>query len=55
MDGGIAIGVVAGVWLIALMVIKFGTKDKELLWWRRCGLLKAVNQLGLVTVGCDRR
>ena len=54
MDGGVAVGAVAGVRLIALMVIKFGTEDKELLWRRRCGLLKAVNQRGLVTVGCDR-
>ena len=55
MDGGVAVGAVAGVRLIALMVIKFGTEDKELLWRRRCGLLKAVNQHGLVIVGWDRR
>jgi hypothetical protein len=36
-DGGVAVGAVAGVRL-ALMVSKFGTEDKELLWWRRCGL-----------------
>jgi len=40
--------------LMALMVSKFGTEDKELLWLRRCGLLKAVNRRGLVIVGCDR-
>jgi len=41
--------------LMALMVSKFGTEDKELLWLRRCGLLKVVNRRGLVIVGCDRR
>jgi hypothetical protein len=50
-DGGVVAGVAARVWL---MVSKFGTEDKELLWRRRCELLKAVNRHGLVTVGCDR-
>jgi len=30
-DGGVAAGAAAGVWLTALMVSKFGTEDKELL------------------------
>jgi hypothetical protein len=54
-DGGVAAGVAARVRLMALMVSKFGTEDKELLWLRRCGLLKVVNRRGLVIVGCDRR
>ena len=54
MDGGVTAGAAAGVRLMALMVSKFGTEDKELLWRRRCGLLKAVNRRGLVTVVCDR-
>ena len=54
MDGGVATGAATGVRLMALMVSKFGTEDKELLWRRRCGLLKAVNRRGLVTVVCDR-
>ena len=53
-DGGVAAATAAGVRLMALMVSKFGTEDNELLWRRRCGLLKAVNQRGLVTVVCDR-
>jgi hypothetical protein len=52
-DGGVAVGAAAGV-LLALMVSKFGTEDKEPLWRRRCRLLKAVNRRGLVTIGCDR-
>ena len=55
MDGGVAAGAAAGVRLMALMVSKFGTEDKEPLWRRRCGLLKVVNRRGLVIVGCDRR
>jgi hypothetical protein len=55
MDGGVATGAATGVRLMALMVSKFGTEDKELLWRRRCGLLKAVNRRGLVIVGCDWR
>jgi hypothetical protein len=42
-NGGVAAGAAAGVRLMALLVSKFGTKDKRLLWRRRCGLLKAVN------------
>jgi hypothetical protein len=49
-DGGVAAGAAAGV---RLMVSKFGTKDKKLVWRRRCGLLKAVNWRGLVTIGYD--
>jgi len=50
---------VRALWIVALrlvrlMVSKFGTEDKELLWLRRCGLLKVVNRRGLVIVGCDR-
>ena len=54
MDGGVAAGAAAGVRLMALMVSKFGTEDKKLVWRRRCGLLKAVNRSGLVTIGYDR-
>ena len=50
----VALRLVRLVRLMALMVSKFGTEDKELLWLRRCGLLKAVNRRGLVIVGCDR-
>jgi hypothetical protein len=53
-DGGVAAGAAVGVRLMALMVSKFGTEDNELLWRWRCGLLKAVNRRGLVTVVCDR-
>jgi hypothetical protein len=53
-DGGVAAGATAEVRLLALMVSKFGTEDEELLWRQRCGLLKAVNRRGLVTVGYDR-
>jgi len=53
-DGGVAAGAAAGVRLMALLVSKFGTEDKELLWRRCCELLKAVNRRGLVTVVCDR-
>jgi hypothetical protein len=51
-DGGVAAGAAAGVRLMALMVSKFGTEDKELLWLRRCGLLKAENRRELV-IGVD--